>query len=372
MPLKSSYKIAEISGIPINLHLTFILFFLVVLLFQDFLTAFYFFLLFGTVLLHELAHSLVAQRYNIRIDEITLLPIGGYAAVDLPEDPHKEWRVALAGPLFNLVFAFALYMTLSSFYPDVGNILIFGSENVINLVGLFTLPGMMVALIDINIMLGLFNLVFPAFPMDGGRVMRALLSGWIGYWNATKFSVLVGKIFTFALFTYTFLAPDMGYGNRLLLIIMSVFIYGAGQGELEKTYMGNILRGLAVRDLMIRKVPKVDAGLSIEKLATKMMKEEQTEYFVRDGGKLVGYVSTMNVMRIPGNKHSEIGIEDIMLRDIPLLSEDKSISALFNILNRTEADILPVVRNNKVIGVLRKQDVLKAARLRELKSGIKL
>jgi stage IV sporulation protein FB len=211
-----SFTLGTIAGIRVKIHSTFLLIFGLILL-SDLLGGagpgavagelLFISLLFSIVVLHELGHALAARRFGIATRDITLYPIGGIARLDyLPQKPWQEISVAIAGPAVNFVLAGIMYVLSPLAAGTVGGML-------------------MSRFIAINLGLGLFNLI-PAFPMDGGRIFRALLTLKQGYLNATKTAASTGKVVAVLLgSTGLFLNP--------MLIFIAVFIWIAGSSELR-------------------------------------------------------------------------------------------------------------------------------------------
>jgi Zn-dependent protease len=187
--MKYSFKIASVWGIPIELHFTFVLLMaaVAVLSFFSFRSWYPFALtlfLFVFVAVHELAHSVVARHYHIRVRKIVLYPIGGVSEIEeVPENPSIEWRLAAAGPLTSLLIGAVLY---------AANFAIQIAEPATPLGGaLVTAGSLMLDLAVLNLLLGAFNLL-PAFPMDGGRIFRALLAERMKFTDATKWASYLG------------------------------------------------------------------------------------------------------------------------------------------------------------------------------------
>ena len=215
--MRMSWKLGRVAGIDLYLHSTF----LFLLMFTGGLAGVPFLVLvFGCVLLHELGHALMARRFGIGTSDITLYPIGGVARLQrIPKAPGAEFLIALAGPAVN----FAIVAVLVAF--EVG----------LRSVGIrpFFLD-VVEWLVLINLSLGLFNLI-PAFPMDGGRVLRAALSGWLGRVRATSVAATIGRFLAltfglFSLFGWAFglggeMAPD------LVHVALAAFIYFAASAE---------------------------------------------------------------------------------------------------------------------------------------------
>ena len=214
--MRGSIKLFKIFGISINIHVTFLL---LVLFFLSggikwlaLMMGVFFF-----VTLHEVCHSLVARHYGIDVREITLLPIGGVASMSsMPEKPAQEFFISIAGPLFNLAVIVIFYNPMKSLLgPEV----LFYRP-----LSTATWPLTLAYLYWINLMLAAFNLI-PAFPMDGGRVLRSILTGRIGYAKATKFAVALGHIFAIG-FAYFGIVD-----YNIVLIAIAIFIYMAASNE---------------------------------------------------------------------------------------------------------------------------------------------
>jgi len=249
-PMKiGGMQLGRILGIPVRLHVTFP-FFLVLIIALEGLSggwpaglriAGVLIFLFLFVLLHELGHSVVARRYGIPILDITLTPIGGIArTLGLPSSPGEEIRIALAGPAVNFALALPLGIAVALWEPGLTR-------------------DFLVPLLAANLMLGLFNMI-PAFPMDGGRVLRALLAMRSEYLDATRAAVWVGRVVA-----VIFVAVALYDRSWILLIFIAIFVYGAGAAELR---MARRMRGLAegrVGDLAVPLPPPIpgETGLAM-------------------------------------------------------------------------------------------------------------
>ena len=228
--MKYSFKIGSIWGIPIELHITFFLLiaavFVLALPTQQFYTFFIVLFLFVFVVFHELAHSVVARRYGIKVRKIILYPIGGVSEIEeIPDNPSQEWRMAVAGPLTSLFLGFALLAVGAIFFPQLFKITVF-----VSVTGNFLFD-----LATLNILLGAFNLI-PAFPMDGGRVFRALLAERMKYSDATRYAVYLGRIFGIAMVVAGFIFP-----NYFLLVLVGIFVYIGASEEAEQTIISTAL-----------------------------------------------------------------------------------------------------------------------------------
>jgi Zn-dependent protease len=213
-----SWKIGRVAGIDLYLHSTFLLLLAYLGASQGGIEAVLLAsAVFGCVLLHELGHALTAQAFGIGTEDITLYPIGGVARLRrMPKAPGAELLITLAGPAVNVAIAgvLALFLTLSGGLQDLGTAGLWG-------------VGFAANLLMINLMLAVFNMV-PAFPMDGGRVLRALLSGWIGRLRATEAAAGIGRLLALSFGLYSLLHFD------LLRVVLAAFIYTAAGMELAR------------------------------------------------------------------------------------------------------------------------------------------
>ena len=249
-----SLTIGRIAGTAVRIHITFLLF-LAWIGFSAWQrhgvqaaveSVAFIGLLFGCVLLHEFGHIFAARRYGIATPEVTLLPIGGVASLQrLPTKPSEELIVALAGPAVNIVIGFVLLLTLGSLQPEALKAI---DDDHISLAA---------RLAAANLFLAVFNLI-PAFPMDGGRVLHALLAMRMGGPAATAIAARIGHALAFA-FGFAGL-----FGNPMLLFI-AIFVYVAATGEAQMSAVHETAKGLMVRDAMETKIATlpIDATLAL-------------------------------------------------------------------------------------------------------------
>jgi Zn-dependent protease len=211
--MRMSWKIGRVAGIDLFLHPTFLL---APLIFSE-LRLSLLLALFGCVVLHELGHALMARRFGIETLDITLYPIGGVARLQrMPRAPGAELLIALAGPAVNFAIVAALLGLRLVGLGDVDSTSVLGDF----------LGGLMI----VNLVLGLFNLI-PAFPMDGGRVLRALLSGWLGRAQATSVAATIGRTLAVAFGVLSLLRGNFFSGNFFLHVALAAFIYFAAGAE---------------------------------------------------------------------------------------------------------------------------------------------
>ncbi len=213
--MRMSWKLGQVAGIDVYLHPTFFLLLMLPQVIQGGIAAVLLVIaVFGCLLLHELGHALMARRFGIETEDITLSPIGGVARLRrMPKAPGAELLIALAGPAVNIL----IVLVLAGLY---------GLGVVTNLWAMVALQQFVIVLMVANLFLVAFNLV-PAFPMDGGRVLRALLSGWLGRARATMIAAGIGRVLAIAFGLYSLIHGE------LLQVVLAMFIYWAAGKELS-------------------------------------------------------------------------------------------------------------------------------------------
>jgi Zn-dependent protease/CBS domain-containing protein len=352
-----SFKIGQFSGIDVRVHWTFFL-----------LLAFFAFLgyqasgsavgaltatvtivaLFFCVLLHEFGHSLVAQRLGIGIHSITLLPLGGVSSFEsLPEKPADEVKTTIAGPLVNVVLALVLF--------GVG--LLFGAVPRVpadpfmdtGSVGQFFFY-----LGYLNVVLAVFNLL-PAFPLDGGRILRALLATRLGAIRATDISSVVGKIFAAVFFLIGLIS-----GN-LLLAFVAAFIYIGANGEAQMVRQQGLTRGLTVSDVMGTKprTETVTPDHTFRQVLDSVIHGYQEDFPVVDeSGNLVGMLTRDEIMTAAHSPERYSSVRDLMKTNVPTISSQVDLfEDGLRILQQSGLRALPVTENGELVGMLTIEDI---------------
>jgi Zn-dependent protease/CBS domain-containing protein len=360
--MKSSFKIFSISGIPVELHISFLLLIIIIFALAFFgiftlYVAFLIILLFVTVVIHEFSHSYVAKRYGVTVERIILLPIGGVSAMgEIPKDPSQELKIAVAGPLTNIIIAvFCLlgliitggigYLTVSSFFisnTPTADINLFLSN-----------------FLGINLVLGIFNLL-PAFPMDGGRVLRAFLARRMSYVKATKTAATIGKQFAI-------LMAIFGIFFNFILILIAIFIYIGADQEYKAIMVSSMLEGLSVKDIMTRKVSTLNPDTPVSEALNIMFKQRHMGYPVIDKDNLVGIITFDDISRVPEEKRN-IPVKDIMSKKLVLASPDEPVFNTFEKISRNNIGRLPVTENEKLVGIISKTDIMKVLEMLDTKS----
>ncbi len=350
--MKLSFKIGSAWGIPIELHLTFILLILAVLGLAVYFSDIYSFILvvflFVFVFFHELAHSVVARRNKIKVRKIVLYPIGGVSEIEeIPENPAIEWRMAIAGPLTSVILGAALvgiYYLLpvkiptfkpSSFIISSGNILL--------------------DLGYLNLLLGAFNLI-PAFPMDGGRVFRALLAERMKFSNATKYAAYIGRIFGIIMVGIGF------FFFNPVLILIGVFIYIGASEEAEQTIVSTTLASVRVKDVMQSEIGSVRPDQTVTEALEVMFKSKYHDALVEKDGVFQGLVIWNEIIKVKIEQRNNIRVEQMPLKNISTYP-DEAVFESYKLMTKEKIDLLPVVERDiptKVVGVLTSEAVANA------------
>ena len=362
-----SFKIGRAFGIDVKVHWTFLLL-LAFFAFAGYqrtgsltnalVTTVIILALFLCVLLHEYGHSLVAQRLGIEIQDITLLPIGGLARLkSLPEKPWDEVKIALAGPLVNVVLApvfFGVALLLGGGLAMPTNIL----EGTQSAAQVFSYLGF------INVALVVFNMI-PAFPMDGGRVLRGLLATRLGAVRATDISSTVGQFFAVAFFLIGLLS------SNFLLALVAVFIFFGASGEAQMVRQRELMRGLAVSDVMGTR-PRLETVTpyhTFGQVLDSVIHGYQEDFPVVDeSGSLVGMITRNEIMAAAHSPDRYASVRDVMKTEFPTISPDADLfTDGARILQESGLRALPVVRAGDLVGMLSMEDIGQATLLRDLR-----
>ena len=355
--MKTSFRVARIAGIDINVHVTFGL----ILLFGAIqwgtpygprgalFGALLMVVLFTCVVLHELGHSLVAKAFGIPVRDITLLPIGGVARMERnPEKPFHELLIAAAGPLVNVLLALVLFAT-----TDVGATL--ASTPAPDLAKQMT-PGLPTALLWLflsNVFLAAFNLI-PAFPMDGGRMLRAILALWLGFGSATRIAASVGQIFAMAFGLFGL------FTGNLLLVLVGVFVFfGAGQERAEeqaRVVLGTTRVGDAYNKNAITLAP----GTAVSQVVDHILTSYQPDFAVMQGTKVLGVVSRDDILRSLATELSDVYVTGIMHRDVLTVDAGLTLEEVREMMSATGKRLAAVQRGETFLGLISREDLAEA------------
>jgi Zn-dependent protease len=357
--VRGSFKLLTLWGIPLRVHFSLLL--VVPFLafgfswgFQGGALAFLWGLglalaLFLSVLVHELAHCFYARRQGGEVSDITLFILGGVSRITrMPEGHKHEALMALAGPATSLgLGVLLLVMAVPLGGVDSGN---WGAA--------------LASLGRINLLLGVFNLL-PAFPMDGGRILRAALSGKLGRVRATQVAGFVGRAFALLFGLIALLGiPGVLPPNPFLLLI-AFFVYLGAASESREVLLQSLLTRVRVREVMVARTASVDAGDSLATVALRMRAERRRVLPVVEDGRVVGLVTLATVRRVPAPRREQLLAREVTL-PAPLLTPESTAWEALRELGLHRLPQLPVVREGVLVGTVTQDDISRLMELREL------
>jgi len=304
---------------------------------------------FACVLLHEFGHSFAARRYGIQTKDITLLPIGGLARLErMPEQPWQEFVVAIAGPAVNVVIAVAIGAVLYA-RGDFADFLAAPQEAREGLLPIPTAPSLqqfLLQLLVINVYLVLFNLL-PAFPMDGGRVLRAALAVFLPYPRATEIAAGVGQVMALV-----FGMLGVMLGPNWMLLIIALFIYVAGQAEAQMVQTRAAFSGITARQAMITRYCTLPPDAPLSAAVESLLAGYQTDFPVVEGGTLVGVLTRTDLIRALAEAGPNSPVSAAMRQDNVVVEESAPLETVFASMQTGDCPTLPVVRDGVLIGLL--------------------
>jgi Zn-dependent protease/CBS domain-containing protein len=329
-----SLNIGTIAGTAIRIHVTFLLF-LVWIFVASYVsggaqaawsgTAFMV-LLFACVLAHEFGHILTARGFGIATPDVTLLPIGGVARLEqIPEKPREEFLIAIAGPLVNVAIALAL--------------VVFGGAS-LDASHLAAVESARISMVDrlaaVNLFLAVFNMI-PAFPMDGGRVLRALLSIRLGFARATDVAATIGQWVAFGL-------GFLGLLYNPMLIFIAIFVYLAAASEARLVSLRAMSRGVPVSSAMMTQFATLAPEAHIDEAVETLLRTSQSEFPVVDStGRLVGLLGRDGMIRALKQLGPDARVAEAMVAQIPTIGYRQTLDEAFRILQAKSAPAVGVV-----------------------------
>ncbi|HEX5807185.1 MAG TPA: site-2 protease family protein [Anaerolineales bacterium] len=361
-----SLKLMKIRGIDIKVHLTFVLILIWAAyrwginsgegmqgaVFGIVATL----LLFLSVTLHELGHSFQALKYGIKVHDITLLPMGGLAQMEeVPEDPNKELRIALAGPLVNFGIA-ALLIGIGALL-NARALLPF--EELAASLGAVSWSGLLAYLTYANLLLGIFNLI-PAFPMDGGRVLRALLAKRMNHAKATKIAAQVGQGFALLMGLWGLLS-----GSWTLMII-AVFIWMSAGQENQGTQIKHTLGGTTVDQVMTRSPQVLKVNDPLSKAVELTLSTSQADFPVLEwnGNRVAGLLTETDLLRGLQSLGTSAAVREVMCTRVPSAAPGELLHIAQQKMLTGRARALPVINpEGELLGLLTADDINEAYRL---------
>lgn len=356
---QGSWKIITIWGIPIRVHFSWLIVFGLI---TWSLSTYYFpkeapalpaasywikgaigaFLLFASVIFHELSHSFVSRRYKITILSITLFIFGGVAQMKgEPPTPKAEFKIALAGPLSSFFLAGVFLL----FYAAVAN------------------PGMKALfwwLARLNLILGAFNLI-PGFPMDGGRVLRSILWGKTkDYFHATRKASGIGQKIALFFIIFGLFSFLTGFPGGLWLMFIGWFLYTAAQASYQQVSLQENLSGLKVKDVMVKDMVTLSSPVTLDEAVNGyFLKYGYGGFPVFDNGRFLGIITLKEVKDIPREDWMKVKVSDVLIshnREWEVSPEDDVMKALELMITKDKGRLV-VKYNNKVIGLITRNGI---------------
>jgi len=346
--MKWSWKLGEFRGIGVYVHATFFLLIAFVVLSHwsagqstsktlegvGFILA-----IFACVVLHEFGHALTAARYGIKTRDITLLPIGGVARLErMPDEPLQELWVALAGPAVNVVIAAALYAWLqfSATYAPLERMTV-------------TAGPFLERLMIVNIVLVVFNML-PAFPMDGGRVLRALLATRMDYTQATQIAATAGQAMALV---FGFL----GFLLNPFLLFIALFVWIGAAQEAGMAQMKSALGGIPVFRAMITDFRTLAPGDPLSSAVDQILAGSQQDFPVVENGKVVGILTRQDLLAGLTQRGQQTPVGEVMQRDIQSVDASEMLEMAFRRLQSCQCRTLPVLHQGALAGLVTMDNV---------------
>jgi Zn-dependent protease/CBS domain-containing protein len=348
--MRWSFHLARIAGIDVKIHGTFFL------LLAWFGFIFYrqggsaaaidgilfVLLIFLCVVLHEFGHALAARRYGIKTHDITLLPIGGLARLEkMPDKPGEEVVVALAGPAVNVLIAAVLWIAIGLFITRIPNPEMMEETRIPLLVRLFT----------VNIWLVLFNMI-PAFPMDGGRVLRAVLAMRMNYARATQVAASIGQTIAFAFFI-------IGLWWNPMLLLIAVFIYFGASSEAGLAQMRSFSKDLRVSAAMVTQFQSLPLHATLNDAVEALLRTSQHEFPVTDElGKVRGILTRDEMIAALRRSGPETPVSEVMRADIPSVTQSMLFDRAYALMQECRCPALPVLdAGERLVGLFTPENV---------------
>jgi Zn-dependent protease/predicted transcriptional regulator len=371
--MKWSWKLGRIAGIDLYMHATFLILlawvgvshYLPRRSWADVADGILFIgAIFGIVVLHELGHALTARRFGIRTRDITLLPIGGVARLErMPDKPIQELWVALAGPAVNVVLAAVLVAVLvpAAALAALGEVQLVGGH-------------FLSKLIYVNVVLAVFNLI-PAFPMDGGRVLRALLAMRMDYVRATQIAATTGQAVAFV-----FGLAGL-FGGNPFLVFIALFVWMGAAGEASLVQMKSALGGIPISRAMVTEFRTLGPRDSLASAVEHILAGFQQDFPVVEDDRLVGVLTRADLMRALAQRGQDARVEEVMQTEFETADPSEMAETVFARLQQCECHSLPVVRGGRVIGIvtpdnvaefLMIQEALRSAKPPVIRSGFRV
>lgn len=353
--MKNSIKLFRAFGISVEMHISFLILPILFWLRQGAKGVVLILGVFVCVTLHELCHALQAKKFGVRVDTIVLLPIGGVASMgSIPDKPYQEFRIAIAGPLFNIILAAILYYPA---YRFLGSDIFFSMN-------LTTWPHVIAYLYWLNILLAIFNLL-PAFPMDGGRILRALLARVMTLQKATRIAVGFGYLFIFLFVVWGIM------NGSIWLLIIAFFVYVSATQEASHVEITETLKRLKVKDILSDGYLSVGTDTKLSKVLEMVFHSHQEDFPVMENGLLIGIVTRADIVSAIHQFGVEKIVRDIMIKNFPAASPSDSLTKIHKLMEGSGLRAIPIMEAGRLVGLITMEDLGKIYALMSAREGAK-
>lgn len=323
-------------------------------------------LFFGSILLHEISHALMARRFRVPVNRITLFLFGGVSHMEEePRAPKAELWIAIVGPLTSVAIGFIALLLGSALATR--SLEAAASADLSRMAELLAALGpgatLLLWLGQVNILLGVFNMV-PGFPLDGGRVLRAALwSATKDLKKATRWASNVGRGFAWLLMGWGVLLAFQGaVGQGLWLVLIGWFLNNAAAMSYQQLVMREAFEGVKARDLMTQGIAAIDPSLSVDEVVRDyLMVREQRSFPVMEGERLAGLLCLEDVRRAPRDKWPQVPVGEVMTpaEDLVSLAPDDDAERALKLLGETGYDQLPVLDDGRFVGLVQRRSVMR-------------
>lgn len=350
--MRWSWSLGRIAGIRLRMHATFLLLLAWVALVYwqreptiwSVLGGFLFIAaIFGSVILHELGHALMGRRFGVGTRDITLLPIGGVARLErMPDDPKQELAIAVAGPAVTVAIVLVVYALLRAVgqpvtladTPDAAPVWAFVSQVLL-----------------VNIVLAVFNLL-PAFPMDGGRMLRAGLAMRMDYGRATAIAARFGKAFALL-----FAVGGLFWLDNPFLVFIALFVWLGAAGEANAVQTRLALGTVPVSRVMITDVRTLDPGETLGSAVQHILGGFQHDFPVVEGGRVIGILTRADLLRALSRSGEATPVADVMQREFQTATVHEDVEDVFVRLQSCRCHTLPVLQDGVLAGVVTMENI---------------
>lgn len=343
-----SFQIGRLFGIPLRVHLTFfLLLFIVARTPADgynmggWTGVLFVIALFACVVFHELAHSLVARHYGIPVKHIILLPIGGISMMEkMPDNPREEFNVAVVGPLMSLALALV-----------IGGIVLVTGGGMAAFAHPWTVSGVsfLARLAWLNLILAGFNLL-PAFPTDGGRVLRALLAQHMDYARATHTAAVIGQGMAIVL-------GVLGLYGNFWLVLIAIFVYMGATAEDTQVRLRKALHEIPAENAMISDFRSLERTTTLAEAFTYASHSYQHDFPVLDNGQLAGLVTRQGLITGIEQRGGETLVSDVMVANPCRVSPTDNLSAVYESISTGACPIAAVTDGARLVGLITPESV---------------